>query len=39
MAKTANNKKSVFVHGYTKKDKIKVKTHYRSTPSTSKGSK
>ena len=39
MAKTANDKKRVYVHEYSKKDKTKVKTHYRSTPSTSKGKK
>lgn len=35
MAKTKENKKKVYVHGHTKivnKKKIKVPTHYRSTP-------
>ena len=35
MAKTLGNKKKVYVHEHTKvvnKKKIKVPTHYRSTP-------
>ncbi len=39
MAKTADDKKKVYVHSHTKDDGTKVKTHYRSTPNTSTGKK
>ena len=39
MAQTAEGKKKVYVQGHTKDDGTKVKTHYRSTPSTSTGKK
>lgn len=40
MAETAEGKKKkVYVHGHTKDDGTKVKTHYRSTPNTSSGKK
>lgn len=39
MAKTEEGKKKVYVHGHTKDDGTKVKTHYRSTPNTSHGEK
>ncbi len=39
MAKTADDKKKVYVHSHTKDDGTKVKTHYRSTPNTSSGKK
>lgn len=39
MAETAEAKKKVYVHGYETEDGTKVKTHYRSTPNTSKGKK
>ena len=39
MAKTGEGKKKVYVHEHTKDDGTWVKTHYRSTPNTSKGSK
>ena len=39
MAKTADGKKKVYVHGYETEDGKKVCTHYRSTPKTSNGKK
>lgn len=39
MAKTGEGKKKVYVHEHTKDDGTRVKTHYSSTPNTSKGSK
>lgn len=39
MAQTAEGKKKVYVHEYTKDDGTKVKQHYRSNPFTSKGKK
>lgn len=39
MAKTGEGKKKVYVHEHTKEDGTKVKTHYRSTPNTSKGTR
>ena len=39
MAETEAGKKKVYVHGHTKEDGTKVKTHYRSTPNTSTGKK
>ena len=39
MAQTDAGKKKVYVHGHTKEDGTKVKTHYRSTPNTSNGKK
>ena len=39
MAKIGEGKKKVYVHEHTKDDGTRVKTHYRSTPNTSKGSK
>ena len=36
MAQTGEGKKKVYVHPHTKEDGTKVKTHYRSTPNTSK---
>jgi len=37
VAETKQGKKKVYVHEHTKDDGTKVKTHYRSTPNTSKG--
>lgn len=39
MAETEDGKKKVYVHTHKKGDGTKVKTHYRSTPNTSKGKK
>ena len=39
MAKTSEGYKKVYVHSYTTKNGNDVKTHYRSTPNTSKPSK
>lgn len=39
MAETSQGKKKVYVHTHTKEDGTKVKTHYRSTPTTSTGKK
>lgn len=39
MAKTAEDKKKVYVHQYTTKDGVTIPQHYRSTPNTSTGPK
>lgn len=39
MAETSEGKKKVYVHHHTKNDGTQVRTHYRSTPNTSKGKK
>ena len=39
MAKTAEDKKKVYVRGYETDKGTTVRTHYRSTPNTSSGAK